>query len=117
MSDNRSQEDPPFFDLVERRIREAMAAGDFDDLPGAGRPIPDIDEEYQPDWWAKKWLERHRLHDAADELRRAVRGEVPRLRSSPDREGARRRAAELNALIDEVNAGLEETDRIQRIVL
>jgi hypothetical protein len=25
--------------LVENRIREAMAAGEFDDLPGRGRPI------------------------------------------------------------------------------
>lgn len=25
--------------LVERRIREAMAAGDFDNLPGQGRPL------------------------------------------------------------------------------
>jgi len=30
-------------DLVERRIREAQARGDFDGLPGAGRPLPEED--------------------------------------------------------------------------
>jgi hypothetical protein len=30
--------------LVERQIREAMAAGDFDNLPHAGKPIP-IDDD------------------------------------------------------------------------
>lgn len=34
----------PFFHLAERRITEAMRAGAFDDLPGAGRPLelPDL---------------------------------------------------------------------------
>ena len=33
------------FDLIaEERIREAIRAGDFDDLPGAGRPL-DLDDD------------------------------------------------------------------------
>jgi hypothetical protein len=30
-------------DLVESRIRDAQARGEFDGLPGAGRPLPDED--------------------------------------------------------------------------
>ena len=30
--------------LAERRIEEAIARGEFDDLPGAGRPL-DLDDE------------------------------------------------------------------------
>ncbi|MFM1991102.1 MAG: hypothetical protein RJA99_4059 [Pseudomonadota bacterium] len=30
-------------DLIESRIRDAQARGEFDDLPGAGRPLPDED--------------------------------------------------------------------------
>jgi|688.fasta_scaffold1475397_2 hypothetical protein len=30
-------------DLIESRIRDAQARGEFDALPGAGRPLPDED--------------------------------------------------------------------------
>jgi hypothetical protein len=30
-------------DLIERRIREAQQRGDFDGLPGAGKPLPEED--------------------------------------------------------------------------
>lgn len=33
-----------FNSLVEQRIEEALARGDFDDLPGAGRPL-DLDDD------------------------------------------------------------------------
>ena len=35
-----------FEHLAERKIREAMAQGDFDNLPGAGKPI-DLDEYFR----------------------------------------------------------------------
>ncbi len=47
--------------VAENRIREAMAEGKFDNLPGLGRPIPDLDEPYDPDWWVKRWIVRERL--------------------------------------------------------
>ena len=47
--------------LAENRIREAMENGEFDDLPGLGKPIPGIDEPYDPDWWVKQWFRRERL--------------------------------------------------------
>jgi len=56
--------------LVERRIREAIEAGEFDDLPGAGKPIDDLGRGYEPTWWVKKWLEREGI--TAEELRRAL---------------------------------------------
>lgn len=42
--------------FVERRIREAQAAGAFDNVPGHGRPIPGIDEPLEDDWWVKQKL-------------------------------------------------------------
>jgi len=53
---------------VERKIREAMARGEFDNLPGAGEPIPDLDDD--PNWWVKKWVKRERLKDAVRRRRR-----------------------------------------------
>ena len=35
--------------LVERRIREAVERGDFDDLPGAGKPL-DLRDAGDPEW-------------------------------------------------------------------
>lgn len=47
--------------VAENRILEAQAAGEFDNLPGAGQPIQGIDEPYDPLWWLKKWMRRERL--------------------------------------------------------
>lgn len=42
--------------FVERRIREAQAAGAFDNLPGRGEPIPGIDAPLDENWWVKQKL-------------------------------------------------------------
>ena len=44
--------------VAENRIRQAIEDGRFDDLPGLGKPIPDIDEPYDPNWWVKQWIRR-----------------------------------------------------------
>ncbi|WP_460812245.1 DnaJ family domain-containing protein [Nocardioides salsibiostraticola] len=46
---------------VDQQIRVAMARGDFDNLPGAGKPIKDLDGAYDPDWWLKKLVEREQI--------------------------------------------------------
>ena len=33
---------------IEAQIRVAMEEGAFDNLPGAGKPLPNIDQEYDP---------------------------------------------------------------------
>jgi hypothetical protein len=52
--------------LAERRILEAIELGEFEDLPGLGRPIPDLDDPYDPDWWVKSWMKRHQAHERKD---------------------------------------------------
>lgn len=42
---------------VERQIREAQERGDFDDLPGAGKPL-DLSDSDDPDWWVKRMARR-----------------------------------------------------------
>jgi hypothetical protein len=47
--------------LVDRLIREAMESGEFDDLPGVGKPIPGAgkpDDEY---WWFRNWVRRNKI--------------------------------------------------------
>jgi len=41
---------------IDRQIREASERGEFDDLPGAGEPIPDLDKPYDEMWWVKRKL-------------------------------------------------------------
>ena len=38
-----------------------MAKGEFDNLPGAGKPIKDLGSEHDPDWWLKKLIEREQV--------------------------------------------------------
>jgi hypothetical protein len=52
--------------VAENRIREAIEQGMFDHLAGQGQPLPDIDGNYQPDWWLRKKLQREQL--APDEV-------------------------------------------------
>ena len=52
---------------TDRIIREAMEAGEFDDLPGEGKPIPgagSVDDEY---WWIRSWVKRNLLRQDQDE--------------------------------------------------
>jgi Domain of unknown function (DUF1992) len=46
---------------VERQIREATDRGEFDNLPGAGKPIPDLDEPHDELWWVKRKLRREQF--------------------------------------------------------
>ena len=46
---------------VDLQVRAAMERGEFDDLPGAGKPIADLGTEHDPEWWLKKLVERERL--------------------------------------------------------
>src|SRR5215470_6620155 len=46
---------------IEELIHNAREAGEFDDLEGAGKPIPGITDPYDPDWWVKKLLQREKL--------------------------------------------------------
>ena len=46
---------------VDLQIRQAMARGAFDDLPGAGKPIEDLGTEHDPDWWLKRMVKREQV--------------------------------------------------------
>lgn len=49
--------------VADRLIREAIERGDFDDLPGAGKPIPGAGRPHDPNWWVKSFLDRERSDD------------------------------------------------------
>lgn len=51
---------------VERIIGDAMAAGEFDDLPGMGEPIPGAGTRDNDMWWVRRWIERNRATRQSD---------------------------------------------------
>lgn len=51
----------PFESLVERQIREAQERGEFDNLPGAGKPLKGLGESDDPDWWVRQLVQREGL--------------------------------------------------------
>ena len=46
---------------VEISIQQAIRRGEFDNLPGAGKPLEGLGEVHDPDWWIRRKIERERL--------------------------------------------------------
>jgi hypothetical protein len=53
----------PFETFVDRIIREAAERGEFEDLPGKGKPIPGAGTVDTEGWWIRRWVERNRRLD------------------------------------------------------
>ena len=46
---------------VETAIQIAIRRGEFDDLPGAGKPIEGLGTHSDPDWWIRRKIETENL--------------------------------------------------------
>lgn len=46
---------------VENAIQQAIRRGEFDNLPGAGKPLEGLTGQYDPDWWIRRKIEREQL--------------------------------------------------------
>lgn len=46
---------------VDQQVQQAIRRGDFDNLPGAGKPIEGLGTEHDPDWWLRRLIERERI--------------------------------------------------------
>jgi len=46
---------------VETVIQQAMRRGDFDDLPGYGKPIEGLGPGTDPDWWIRRKIQTEQL--------------------------------------------------------
>jgi hypothetical protein len=97
----------PWQSLAEHRIREALASGEFDNLPGFGKPIPGIDEPYDELWWVKDKLKREGLSSLppALALRLDVERTLARLESLHAESDVRQELAVLNERIRKLSTG------------
>ncbi len=48
-------------EYVETAIQIAIRQGQFDDLPGAGKPIDGLGTHHDPDWWIRRKIETENL--------------------------------------------------------
>ncbi|MFE5807467.1 MULTISPECIES: DUF1992 domain-containing protein [unclassified Streptomyces] len=72
-----------FESFVDRQIRQATERGDFESLPGYGKPLASLDAPYDELWWIKGKLHREgfavlppalALRKEAEDAREKVRG-------------------------------------------
>ncbi|MEJ1923664.1 J-domain-containing protein [Microbacterium sp. KHB019] len=47
--------------FVETAIQLAIRRGEFDDLPGAGKPLENLGSHHDPDWWIRRKIETENL--------------------------------------------------------
>ncbi len=95
---------------IEAQIRVAMEQGAFDNLPGAGKPLPNLGQEYDPLWWVKQLAQREQISmlPPSLELLRKVERELATIEKLHDEATVRRRVAALNVEIAKLNATVVE---------
>ncbi|MFF5055159.1 DUF1992 domain-containing protein [Micromonospora sp. NPDC000663] len=89
---------------VEAQIRGAVQRGEFDNLPGMGKPIPGRGMPYDESWWIKSFLEREKLPSdlllpTPLQLRRRVEQVPDEVRDLPTEQSVRDFVGQLNAQI------------------
>ena len=67
---------------VELQVRRAVERGEFNDLPGAGKPLR-LGDTHDPDWWVRRLVEREQITGVL-----------------PPALGLRKEDAELDAVLD-----------------
>jgi hypothetical protein len=91
---------------IDRQIREAQERGDFDDLPGKGKPLPDLHGRGDDLWWVRRKLKDEGLEYLP-----------PALRARKDVEEARRRIAaatsehDVRDIVAAINERIREVNR------
>jgi hypothetical protein len=86
--------------FADELVRQAMARGEFDDLPLAGKPIPGITGRHDPDWWLKALIEREQITGVLPEALQ-LRKDDAALDDRLDQERTEERVREL---VEELNA-------------
>jgi hypothetical protein len=94
---------------VDLQVQAAMRRGEFDNLPGTGKPLR-LPDRHDPDWWVKGLIERERITGVlppALALRKEdaqLDGELDRLASEAE---VRRTVADFNRRVVEARRQLQ----------
>jgi hypothetical protein len=91
---------------VERQIREGIARGEFDNLPGAGKPLSGLDDPRDEEWWVKAKLRREQVSylPPALAVRKELEDALEQIAAATSEVTVRRIVAEINERIVHVNS-------------
>ncbi len=87
---------------VDRQVREAIERGEFDNLPGAGKPITGLNGRQDENWWIRQKLEKEDIRGALPtslSLRKEIEELPDRLDQERDERNVRELVADLNTRI------------------
>ncbi|GAA3236054.1 DUF1992 domain-containing protein [Streptomyces thermocoprophilus] len=93
-----------FDSWTDKQIRDAAARGEFDRLPGAGKPLPhDVEAAYDEQWWIKRKLTREGISVLPPtlELRKEAEDALVAAIAAPSERIARK-------IIDDVNVKIRD---------
>ena len=91
---------------VEGQIRQGMERGEFDDLPGAGKPLRNIDQPHDEMWWLKEKLQRESVSflPPALAVRKELEDALDRIAKADTESAVRQIVAVINQRIVQVNS-------------
>src|SRR6185295_5751842 len=91
---------------IEGQIREGMKRGEFDDLPGAGKPLRNIDQPHDETWWLREKLRQENVSflPPALAVRKELEDALERIAKADTESAVRQIVAVINARIVQVNS-------------
>jgi hypothetical protein len=89
---------------VDRQVREAIERGEFDNLPGAGKPLRGLNGRQDENWWIRQKLEKEDIRGALP-TSLSLRREVEEL---PDTLAAERDERSVREIVEHLNARIRD---------
>src|SRR6476646_5870239 len=89
---------------VDRQVREAIERGEFDNLPGAGKPIRGLTGRQDENWWIRQKLEHEDIRGALP-TSLSLRKEVEEL---PDTLAGERDERAVREIVEDLNARIRD---------
>lgn len=91
---------------VEQQIKDGIARGEFDALPGRGKPIDGLSDDHDEDWWLKAKLRAERLSYLPPTIR--IRKEVEEAREAM---AAASKESVVRRIVEDINAKIRDINR------
>lgn len=92
---------------IERQVRRGMEEGEFDGLPGHGKPLPGLDRPRDELWWVRDKLRREGISYLPPTL--ALRKDVEDARDAIE---AAATEAEVRQILTEINERIRNANRL-----